>query len=82
MKFYLFDENVIIASNTQQEAESLYIEDYECDEYEIEEINDDYVVDSIEIIGCNISGYDQIHLFQVLEDDKKLPYIVADITLD
>lgn len=76
MKFYLFDESVVIVSNTQQEAEDLYIKDYECYEYEIEEISDSYIVDAIEIIGCDISGYDEVYLFQVLEDDKELPYVV------
>ena len=80
MKFYLFDEDIIIASNNQQEAEKLHTEVYE--EHEtVEEINDDYVVDNVEIIGSNISGYDQIYLFQVVDKDKKLPFIV-DTDLD
>lgn len=75
MKFYLFNEDIIIASNDQQEAENLYIANYE--EFEtMREIDDNYIIGSIEIIGSNTSGYDQIYLSQVIDKSRSLPFIV------
>jgi hypothetical protein len=72
MELFLFDDSTIIASDSQKDAENLYLQVN--GEFEnVEKINDDYVIGANQ--NYNNGGYDEIHLFSVLEE-KPLPYIV------
>lgn len=79
-RYFLIEEMTIIVAENQEQAEAHYMKeiDHEWEKEVVEEIQDDFIVGGVQNI--NGHGYDEIHLFGVLEN-KPLPYIVQGIEL-
>lgn len=76
LKFYLFDEQTIIASKNKEEAELLYQKEYDDGYNSVEEIQDDYIVGAIENHNSYSGDYSEIILSHIIDKKKELPYIV------
>lgn len=78
MEFYLFNDDIIIASRDKEEAEKLYEKEYGDSDYEkVEEIDENYRVGGVQSVGGY--GYDEVYLYNIIEKNKVLPFIVEDI---
>jgi hypothetical protein len=76
MRFYLFDEDTIIAANTEEEAKRLYENDYDNSYETVKEIPRDYLVGGYETPNSYSGGYADVLLFQIVDSSKTLPFIV------
>jgi hypothetical protein len=76
MRFYLFEEETIIASKNKVEAESLYQETYDNDYTDVKEIDSDYVVSANESVHSSNGGYNEVTLRQIVDKHRELPFIV------